>query len=56
MLDRINKTYVDDNNRPYTNIRILHTTVIDDPFEEPKGIIYPNRSPSPVKKGVNIKI
>ena len=25
---------IDENNRPYTNIRILHTLIIFDPFED----------------------
>jgi peptidyl-prolyl cis-trans isomerase-like 4 len=36
VLEQINKAYVDTqkgNFRPLQNIRIKHTTVIDDPFE-----------------------
>ena len=41
MLKKINETYVDSQNRPQMNIRILHTFILDDPFDDPKGIIEP---------------
>ena len=31
--------------RPYVDIRILHTYIIDDPFDDPKGLIVPDHSP-----------
>lgn len=31
------------------NIRILHTFVLDDPFEDLKNMSIPSRSPSPIK-------
>ena len=34
VLERINAAYCDKQNRPYRNIRIKHTIVLDDPFEE----------------------
>ena len=55
-LKKINNAYVDPkNNRPYQNIRIKHTLIIDDPFSDPKGLVEPSRSPSPVvvKRGDN---
>jgi len=33
VLDKINKAYVNKENRPLQNIRLKHTIVIDDPFE-----------------------
>ena len=45
VLQAINEVYVDDNNRPYTNIRILHTPVLDDPFDDPPGLDIPENSP-----------
>lgn len=50
MLKKINDTYVDSKNRPQMNIRILHTYVLDDPYEDWKSIKFPSRSPSPVKE------
>ena len=48
-LAKINNAYVDpQNNRPYQNIRIKHTIIIDDPYPDPKGLKEPSRSPSPV--------
>lgn len=35
---RINGTYADDAGRPFTDIRILHTHVLVDPFPDPAGL------------------
>lgn len=48
VLDALNDQYLDDRNRPYYNIRILHTLVIDDPFDDlvnGKTLEYPQESP-----------
>lgn len=47
VLDRLNEAYVDEANRPYINIRIKHTVVLDDPFDDPKGLeeMIPMQSP-----------
>ena len=62
VLERINRTSVNKEARPYQNIRIKHTTVIDDPFEGKEAefgvkLRYPERSPSPVvvKQNVDLK-
>ncbi|XP_057765205.1 peptidyl-prolyl cis-trans isomerase CYP59 [Salvia miltiorrhiza] len=46
-LTRINEAYVDEKNRPYKNIRIKHTYIIDDPFEDPPLLaeLIPDTSP-----------
>ncbi|XP_058106895.1 peptidyl-prolyl cis-trans isomerase CYP59 [Magnolia sinica] len=46
-LMRINEAYVDDKGRPYKNIRIKHTYILDDPFEDPPQLteLIPERSP-----------
>ncbi|GJX98667.1 peptidyl-prolyl cis-trans isomerase CYP59, partial [Tanacetum coccineum] len=46
-LARINEAYVDDKNRPYKNIRIKHTYILDDPFEDPPQLAehIPDASP-----------
>lgn len=49
VLEKINKAYVDKDNRPYQNIRIKHTVVLDDPFSDPKGLIIPSESPEPIR-------
>ncbi|GAB4836636.1 cytochrome P450 monooxygenase 59 [Ancistrocladus abbreviatus] len=46
-LMRINEAYVDEKGRPYKNIRIKHTYVLDDPFEDPPQLagLIPDGSP-----------
>ncbi|CAN1157918.1 Peptidyl-prolyl cis-trans isomerase CYP59 [Linum perenne] len=46
-LTRINEAYVDEKNRPYKNIRIKHTYILDDPFEDPSQLaeLIPGASP-----------
>ncbi|KAF5187710.1 Peptidyl-prolyl cis-trans isomerase [Thalictrum thalictroides] len=46
-LEEINEAYVDNNHRPYINIRINHTCIIDDPFDDPPHLaeLIPNDSP-----------
>lgn len=34
-LELINGQFCDDEGRPYCDVRILHTYVLDDPFEDP---------------------
>ncbi|CAM8924367.1 unnamed protein product [Rhodiola kirilowii] len=46
-LARINETYVDEKGRPYKNIRIKHTYILDDPFDDPAELaeLIPDASP-----------
>ncbi|KAJ0098767.1 hypothetical protein Patl1_20377 [Pistacia atlantica] len=46
-LTRINEAYVDEKNRPYKNIRIKHTYILEDPFEDPPQLaeLIPDASP-----------
>lgn len=46
-LTRINEAYVDENGRPFKNIRIKHTYILDDPFDDPPQLaeLIPNASP-----------
>ncbi|RVW66935.1 Peptidyl-prolyl cis-trans isomerase CYP59 [Vitis vinifera] len=46
-LTRINEAYVDDKGRPYKNIRIKHTYILDDPFGDPSQLteLIPDASP-----------
>ena len=53
IIQKINDTYVDNNNRPYTNIRILHTLVLDDPFDDPLGLEIPDKSPEVIYDVMN---
>ena len=47
VLDKINDSYVDETNRPYRNIRIIHTIVFNDPFDDLEGMqkLIPEKSP-----------
>lgn len=47
ILSKINETICDETNRPYQDIRINHTVVLEDPFNDPPGLVPPSRSPSP---------
>jgi peptidyl-prolyl cis-trans isomerase-like 4 len=47
VLVRMNEIHVDEQFRPLLNIRIRHTTILDDPFEDPPQLKPVSRSPSP---------
>eukprot|EP00057_Strongylocentrotus_purpuratus_P028236 XP_011682710.1 PREDICTED: peptidyl-prolyl cis-trans isomerase-like 4 [Strongylocentrotus purpuratus] len=49
VLDKINEAFCDKGNRPYQDIRISHTIVLEDPFDDPDGLEIPDRSPEPTK-------
>lgn len=44
-MQEINNTLVDEDKRPFKNIRILHTLIIDDPFPDPSNLEIPDKSP-----------
>lgn len=46
-LSKINEVYVDKEGRPKIDVRINHTHILDDPFEDPDNLVVPSRSPSP---------
>ena len=48
-LEKINDAFIDSKGRPLKDIRIRHTIVLDDPFEDPKGLVEPAQSPLPTK-------
>lgn len=47
VLRQLNETICDEKFRPYKDVRITHTVILDDPFENPRGFREPSRSPSP---------
>lgn len=47
ILRKLNEVICDDKNRPYQDVRITHTVVLEDPFDDPRGFREPSRSPSP---------
>lgn len=46
-LEKINSAFVDNSGRPLQDIRILHTVVLDDPYDDPPGLVEPPGSPVP---------
>ena len=38
VLSKINEAYCDKDGRPFQDIRIYHTVILDDPFPDPDGI------------------
>ncbi|KAM0720420.1 hypothetical protein Q7P37_004556 [Cladosporium fusiforme] len=46
-LEKINSSFIDSSGRPLQDIRILHTVVLDDPYDDPTGMIEPPSSPLP---------
>lgn len=49
-LEKINTAFVDASGRPLQDIRILHTVVLDDPFDDPPDLAEPPNSPVPSKE------
>lgn len=45
ILYKLNETICDEKHRPYQDIRITHTVVLEDPFPDPEGLEIPDRSP-----------
>nr|XP_039254977.1 peptidyl-prolyl cis-trans isomerase-like 4 [Styela clava] len=50
VLTKLNEAFCDKENRPYKDIRITHTVILDDPLDDPPGLIIPDRSPEPTKE------
>lgn len=49
---KFNETICDGDQRPYQDIRISHTVILEDPFDDPLGFIIPDRSPEPTKEAL----
>ncbi|KAF3775612.1 Peptidyl-prolyl cis-trans isomerase [Nymphaea thermarum] len=47
LLTRINEAFVDESSRPFKNIRVKHTYILDDPFDAPPQLaeLIPQASP-----------
>ena len=52
VLDKLNKIYVDEKNKPMVNIRLYHTHILDDPFDDLPNMEVPDQSP---KIELNVK-
>ena len=48
-LEKINDSFCDDKGRPLVDIRIKHTIILDDPYDDPTGLVEPPESPVPTK-------
>ncbi|KAF2483232.1 hypothetical protein BDY17DRAFT_143708 [Neohortaea acidophila] len=46
-LEKINAAFTDHSGRPLQDIRLLHAVVLDDPFDDPPGVVEPPGSPVP---------
>ena len=55
ILDQINAAFCDESGRPYKDIRIRHTVILDDPFPDPDGLAVPERSPSPTPEQLAVR-
>ncbi|XP_066139756.1 peptidyl-prolyl cis-trans isomerase-like 4 [Euwallacea fornicatus] len=47
VLEMINEVICDKDDRPYQDVRITHTVILDDLYPDPKGFRIRRRSPSP---------
>lgn len=59
VLDKINELYVDKDNRPFQDVRIKHTYVLDDPFPDPELLVVPPESPKrerPEEETVEVRL
>lgn len=45
VLEKLNESICDEKHRPFQDVRISHTIVLEDPFDDPKGLLFPDRSP-----------
>ncbi|KAL4649078.1 peptidyl-prolyl cis-trans isomerase-like 4 [Arapaima gigas] len=50
VLNKINEAFVDKDFIPFQDIRINHTVILEDPFEDPPDLPIPDRSPEPTKE------
>lgn len=56
VLAKLNEAICDDDHRPFQDIRITHTVVLEDPLEDPAGLEaeIPPRSPEPSKEMLDV--
>ncbi|XP_055681236.1 peptidyl-prolyl cis-trans isomerase sig-7 [Lutzomyia longipalpis] len=50
VLRQLNEVICDEKYRPYKDVRITHTVILEDPFDDPRGFREPTRSPSPTPR------
>ena len=49
VLEKINTAITDKDGHPLVDIRIKHTVILDDPYDDPAGLREPSQSPQPTK-------
>nr|XP_002131898.1 peptidyl-prolyl cis-trans isomerase-like 4 [Ciona intestinalis] len=49
---KINETFCDNQHRPFQDIRVTHTVILDDPLDDPPGLVIPDHSPEPTKEQI----
>lgn len=54
ILEKLNNAICDEENRPYKDIRITHTVILDDPYDDPAGLNIPPNSPEPTKEMLDV--
>ncbi|OZJ06353.1 Peptidyl-prolyl cis-trans isomerase-like 4 [Bifiguratus adelaidae] len=47
VLEKLNEVFSDEQGRPYKDVRIRHTVILDDPFPDPPDLQVPDQSPPP---------
>uniref|UniRef100_H0XLB7 Peptidyl-prolyl cis-trans isomerase n=1 Tax=Otolemur garnettii TaxID=30611 RepID=H0XLB7_OTOGA len=50
IIKKINETFVNKDFMPYQDIRINHTVILDDHFDDPPDLLIPDRSPEPMRE------
>ncbi|XP_075452795.1 peptidyl-prolyl cis-trans isomerase-like 4 isoform X2 [Ascaphus truei] len=50
IVKKINEAFVDKDFVPYQDIRINHTVILDDPYDDPPELPIPDRSPEPTRE------
>lgn len=53
---KFNETICDGDHRPYQDIRVSHTVILEDPFEDPKDFVMPDQSPPPTREALTVHI
>ena len=46
-LEKINAAFCDEKGRPLVDIRIKHSIILEDPYDDPPGLVEPPESPLP---------
>lgn len=53
---KFNEAICDGDYRPYQDIRISHTVILEDPYDDPKGLIVPDKSPERTKEALMVRL